>query len=60
MHELGRELDELDVKAAGGVPEPLRRHEHAPWSVGRVAFRFGGNRHVRLAWHGGCLVIGHG
>jgi uncharacterized protein (TIRG00374 family) len=38
VHELGRELDELDAKAAGGVPEPLRRHEHAPWSVGRVAF----------------------
>ena len=38
MHELGRELDDLDVTAAGGIPEPLRRHEHAPWSVARVAF----------------------
>jgi hypothetical protein len=41
-----------------GLCDPGQLQRQVP--VGRLPFRFGGNRRVRLAWHGGCLVIGHG
>jgi uncharacterized protein (TIRG00374 family) len=39
MHELGREIEQLDAEATGAGPVAApHRHEHASWSVGRVAF----------------------